>query len=98
MSETRDALIDLVKSPGWDLFVTHCRAEWSPSGTRYHAEMAQALNEPDSKVAHLKALQIVAAQRLVEALLGWPGQEAARLARTEEPVGATSLQRGGYHR
>lgn len=97
MSDTRDALSDLVKHPGWALFTQHCLEEWGLQGARYHQEMEKALNEEDSKIAHLKALQVAAAKKIVESMLGWPGQEVSRLSRLEEPVGA-SLGRGGYNR
>lgn len=95
MSDTRDALSDLIKHPGWELFTQHCLDEWGLQGTRYHAEMDKALNEADSKIAHLKALQVAAAKRMVETMLNWPSQEVSRLGRLDEPV-AHGPQRGGY--
>ena len=95
MSETRDALSDLVKSPGWALYVEHCQAEWGNRGTRYDAEMDKALNQTDPAVAHAQALQVRAARKIVENLLDWPAQEVSRLGRVEEPI-AVGQRRGGY--
>lgn len=95
MSETRDALSDLVKHPGWALFTQHCQDEWGLQGTRYHEEMDKALDMSDPGVAQLRALQVRATRRLVEILLEWPSQEVSRLGRVEEPV-ALSQGRGGY--
>ena len=97
MSETRDVLSDLVKHPGWAIYIEHCLSEWGNRGTRYDAEMDKALNCTDPAVAHAQALQVRAARKIVEALLDWPTQEVSRLGRIEEPV-ALGMGRGGYSR
>ena len=95
MSETRDALTDLLKHPGWHAFRDYALREWGPHGVRFHAEMQQALNLSDPQAALSQARQIHAAQRLVDVLLEWPAQEIGRLERVELPPPATA-NRGGY--
>ena len=95
MSDARDALSDLLKHPGWTIYVEHCLSEWGNRGTRYDAEMDKALDIVDPQASRAQALQIRVARKIVESLLAWPAQEVSRLGRVEEPV-TSGPQRGGY--
>lgn len=74
-SDRREALEELVQTPGWGLFVRHVQEEFSGAG--YMTRMGLALDGPDPlapKVLHKTAQEMLR-------LIAWP-ESQLRQART----------------
>ena len=81
MSETqeqeRQALVDLVESPGWQIYVEEARAQWQ--GERFVGRMKIAMSgqAPDASAC---IREVFAGRAAIESLLQWPELRAKTLA------------------
>jgi len=91
--EERDALDNLVKSPGWLLFLEHARKEWG--GEMYGRRIKLALGHDLSQVPML-VKSVDYANDEINILLSWPGKRVKDLTPSESAsVTTTSFARGG---
>lgn len=91
MSDEKDDLESLLKSPGWLRFRDAQVSQWQDQITD---AMASAANDRDDLMALHKIRQVLAAQRAILTALSWPSERLQRLKASEsQPV---SLSRGGY--
>ena len=81
MTDDAQALESLPTHPGWRLFIAHVQREWGPNGALYNAELDKALDLTDANAAASQARQVRAGRKVIEALMAWPAEEAARLTR-----------------
>ena len=93
--ERREALESLVTHPGWRLWIGHVTDEWGPHGETYNAQLDKALNLLDDSAAASQARQVRAGRKVIESLIAWPGEELARLKRSDRPSDGTLSRRGG---
>ena len=94
MSDEKDDLENLVKSPGWLRFKEQQETYWRDT---LLGAIASAANDSNDAVSIGKIRQIVAAQQAVLRSLEWPKEQAERLRQKEQAVAHTpSLSRGGF--
>lgn len=73
VTRRREALEELIRSEGWQVFVAYARREWE--GVGYKQRMGVALSGPDpeaAKVTHRASLEIMR-------LLQWPKDQVDTL-------------------
>lgn len=76
----REDLDNLLKSPGWHLFVEHATQEWTGNINR---QLEVAVNDTNDAMAANKMRQVIAAKKAVDVLLQWPKERLARLQQKE---------------
>jgi len=95
----REDLENLLKSPGWFLFVEHATTEWQGNINR---QLEVAVNDTDDAMAANKMRQVIAAKKAVDVLLQWPKERLARLVQKDEAQAVTVTgwqdpsRRGGF--
>lgn len=92
MSKEREALEDLVTSPGWLLFKEHVRQKWGDEGygKQLSAVMARYTDDPLALGQELRKVQT--AMEEVNVLIKWPDDQIKR----SDPVPhIAALHRGG---
>ena len=95
----REDLDNLLKSPGWQLFVEHATREWQEQINRH---LETALNDTDDALAANKMRQMIAAKKAIDVLLQWPKERLARLVQKDEAQAVTVTgwqdpsRRGGF--
>lgn len=80
--EKREALNDLLKSPGWQLLVLHTSREWGVVGygRRMEAAIKKVLPGPDRAYdLAAEADRITHSKKAIDDLMDWPEQERLRL-------------------
>jgi hypothetical protein len=94
-SSAREALDELVKSPGWLRFRQHVEQEW---GTREHGGGAvftnaarKAANQVDDGTALGHLRQICAAQKEIHTLMEWPETALKGLVKHEQEFAAIAV-------
>ena len=92
MSDLKEHLDALIKSPGWLLLKEYAAKEWGPAGCWRKAKALSETGTADPvKVAHIDY-----ANQAIGELMGWPEHQlrmiAEKKAREEAPL---SLGRGG---
>lgn len=90
MSDTRNALEELLSHPGWHLFLEHVKTEWAPGACWRKAKEAH-----DDLGAALQRIDYT--NQEVGKLMEWPKEEIARLLRQEQRP-EPAMSRGGYTR
>jgi len=90
VSELRDDLESLIKSPGWHWLEQQVKAYWA---NQLDNHVASAANETDDAIALAKLRQVVASHKAVRQVMTWPQEELKRLT-TPKPS-ATPFTRGG---
>lgn len=72
VTSRREALQELVQTPGWGLFVQHVLQEWQNVGYVQRMGAALAKDDIEPKVVHRTAQEMLR-------LLQWPADEIAAL-------------------
>jgi len=92
MSDEKEDLENLVKSPGWLRFEAAQRDYWQKA---LSTEIGAVAADRDDTLALQKIRQIIAAQRAVEAALAYPKERINRLG-VPIPAELNAMMRGGY--
>ena len=94
MSDEKDDLENLVKSPGWLRFKEQQETYWRDT---LLGAIASAANDSNEAVSIGKIRQIVAAQQAVQRCVAWPQERMRHLSEQDAAERAVpSLSRGGF--
>lgn len=94
MNDERDALQQLLTSPGWKLFETAQSDYWREA---LLGAIAGAANDRDDLIALQKIRQIIAAQQAMQRALAWPTERLRKITEQDKLAGmASSMARGGF--
>jgi hypothetical protein len=90
MNEKREALDELVHSPGWQRFLAHVQQEWGSreagGGVRFTQAAHQAANIGANDEAMHQLRQICVAQREIHNLIAWVDAELAASKKDEREL------------
>lgn len=81
-ASVRDALRDLLQSPGWQMFVEACQQQYGDSACIAHIDEALSqdrLRPGDHEAIQDTVQQIRASSRAVLSMIEWPAQQLAAL-------------------
>lgn len=84
--EEKDALDNLVKSPGWLIFLEHAKKEWGGEGTG--RRMKLAISGAKDAIA-VEVQKVDFASDEVNILLSWPAKRVKQLTLDQTPVNRT---------
>lgn len=94
MSDEKDDLDNLIKSPGWLRFKEHLEVHWRDT---LLTAIASAANDSNDAVSIGKIRQIVAAQQAVQRCLAYPAERLRLLSEQDAALLAVPSQsRGGF--
>lgn len=93
MTDEPEDLDALLGHPGWLRLTAYAKKRWSDEVTTL---LRGAVNDTNDAAALQKMRQIIVAKDAVEALLKWPEERLAELARKRETERTTTMSRGGF--
>lgn len=94
MSDEKDDLENLVKSPGWLRFKEQQESYWRDT---LLGAIASAANDSNDAVSIGKIRQIVAAQQAVQRCVAWPQERMRHLSEQDTKANwLPAMSRGGF--
>lgn len=84
----RDALLDFMRSPGWDLFVKAAKDAYGAEASLARIDKTVDVLDPGAVETEREAIRSIRAEsRAVMALLNWPEQRLAEIQKPAERAG-----------
>lgn len=96
-SREREALQDLITSPGWLLFKEHARLQWGPEGYGKKIAAVMARYADDALALGLELRKVHTATEEINVLMKWPDERLKKSEPSHHPADPRDppMYRGG---